>query len=414
MKKRLLSVSAWAAALLMGFTLTSCVTESDEVPVAAASGDGQLVININSTTVGSETRATSITTDPGNNEKKVNNMLVTIFASDGNSVIAQFERDFTANSASALDISTEQTVVEPLKTSVGTLAAGQKARVACNVSATVLTALKAVTTTAGWDAVENTIDQAFIGADTYANDASKSIDAEALPMYGDADLVAIDGATRAYKIDVTVKHTVAKVTLKSVKLNVSGSQSLEITRVFMINVAEKFNWNPATPFYATNTNFYQGNAAADATDSESQNVPTKQYRDYLTSATISETLNGTNTDFSSTYYFYAMPNTSAATVDTRLVIEGVWKANSEDTNTDKCYYSLKLQNKPTASQYGVPQLGIKPNHNYVINVIIQRAGGDDPYSDQLAGSYQADITPSVADDWDESETEVTFNEAGNE
>lgn len=318
MNKYFLKCSAYAASLLLALSLTACVTESDEAP-ATSEGDGSLIININSTPVGDETRATTISSISGTAEKKIKNMLVTIFDATGESVVAQFERDFTANSATALDISEEKTVVEPIKKTVtAALAVGQKARVACNVSANVLTQLKAATTFTAWNAVANSIDQALIGEDTYANDGTKAINPEVLPMYGEANVAAGTG-TRSFKIDVTVKHTVAKVTLKSVKLNVTGSQQLQITRVFMINVAENFNWNPTTPFYATNTKFYQGNALDDATDTGSNPVNEKQYRDYLTTASLDQVLTQADPNFGSQYFFYAMPNQSDAAYDTRLV-----------------------------------------------------------------------------------------------
>ena len=146
MKKNLLRLSVWAATLLMASTLTSCVTETDETPAAAASGDGQLVININSTAVGAPTRSTSFTTDQSAGEKKVTNLIVNVYNAEGTELVAQFVRDFTEGNAGLLDISTQQSVIEPYKFIDGEIAAGQKARVACNVSEATMTALKAADT----------------------------------------------------------------------------------------------------------------------------------------------------------------------------------------------------------------------------------------------------------------------------
>ena len=416
MKKNLLRLSVWAATLLMASTLTSCVTESDETPAAAASGDGQLVININSTAVGAPTRSTSFTTDQSADEKKVTNLIVNVYNAEGTQLVAQFVRDFTEGTAGLLDISTEKSVIEPYKFSDGQIAAGQKARVACNVSEATMTALKAANTFTEWNNVTTSIDAALVGYDgnDYDNttDGKKdlSMDATKIPMYGEADVAANTG-TRSFKIDVTVKHVVAKVTLNSLRLDVTGGDQLKVSRVFLINVAGSFNWNNSATFYVSSqANFFQGNKAADAIDD------TKQYRDYLSSAAINETLTSAGTSSLSTpHYFYAMPNLANATVDTRIVVEGYWTKEGElENTTTPCYYSLKLQNLPTTANPGSLTLGIQPNHNYKVNVVIKREGGDDAYSDQLGGTYTMDVTPTVADNWDGVDNNATFDEAGSD
>ena len=416
MKKNLLRLSVWAATLLMASTLTSCVTESDETPAAAASGDGQLVININSTAVGAPTRSTSFITDQSADEKKVSNLIVNVYNAEGTELVAQFVRDFTEGTAGLLDISTEKSVIEPYKFSDGKIAAGQKARVACNVSEATMTALKAAETFTKWNDVTTSIDAALVGYDgnDYDNttDGKKdlSMDATKIPMYGEA-VVAANTGLRSFKIDVTVKHVVAKVTLNSLRLDVTGGDQLKVSRVFLINVAGSFNWNNSATFYVSSqANFFQGNKAADATDA------TNQYRDYLSSAAIDETLTSTGTSSLSTpHYFYAMPNLANATVDTRIVVEGYWTKEGESENTTiPCYYSLKLQNLPTTANPGSLTLGIQPNHNYKVNVVIKREGGDDAYSDQLGGTYTMDVTPTVADNWDGVDNNATFDEAGSD
>ena len=416
MKKNLLRLSVWAATLLMASTLTSCVTESDETPAAAASGDGQLVININSTAVGAPTRSTSFITDQSADEKKVSNLIVNVYNAEGTELVAQFVRDFTEGTAGLLDISTEKSVIEPYKFSDGKIAAGQKARVACNVSEATMTALKAAETFTKWNDVTTSIDAALVGYDgnDYDNttDGKKdlSMDATKIPMYGEA-VVAANTGLRSFKIDVTVKHVVAKVTLNSLRLDVTGGDQLKVSRVFLINVAGSFNWNNSETFYVSSqANFFQGNKAADATDA------TNQYRDYLSSAAIDETLTSTGTSSLSTpHYFYAMPNLANATVDTRIVVEGYWTKEGESENTTiPCYYSLKLQNLPTTANPGSLTLGIQPNHNYKVNVVIKREGGDDAYSDQLGGTYTMDVTPTVADNWDGVDNNATFDEAGSD
>lgn len=422
MKKSFLKWSTCIAGMLLAFSLTSCVSESDETP-EVPTGDGTLVININSTPVGAMTRSTSFTTDQSADEKKVKNLIVNVYNAEGTELVAQFVRDFTVGTTGLLDISTEQSVIEPYKFSDGEIVAGQKARVACNVSEETMTALKAAETFTEWNDVTTSIDAALVGYDgndydnTTDGKKDKSMDATKIPMYGEAVVAANTTGTRSFKIDVTVKHVVAKVTLNSLRLDVTGGDQLKVSRVFLINVAGSFNWNNSETFYVSSqANFFQGNKAADATDALSNPVATKQYRDYLSSAAINETLTSAGTSSLSTpHYFYAMPNLANATVDTRIVVEGYWTKEGETENTTTpCYYSLKLQNLPTKANPGSLTLGIQPNHNYKVNVVIKREGGDDAYSDQLGGSYTMDVTPTVADNWDGVDNNATFDEAGSD
>lgn len=395
MRKRLLTIAAFAL-LING--LTSCVYDRDGETVDP-SGSGKLVININSTPVG--TRTTTLNTDQATDEKKVSNLLVNIYTSDGTTLVKSISKDYT--SGTLLDISTTQSVAEAVKSTGTAIAAGQKALVACNVSAATMTALGGAATITAWKAIENSIDAALIATDTYANDGSKAMSASFIPMFGDADVAAASG-TESYKIDVTVKHVVAKVTLKSLTMDVGGADQFKVSRLFLINVPEKFVWDydaADNSFFATNSKFYQGHETNDGSDD------TKLYRDYLSTAAINAVVNKT-TPLASTYCFYIMPNKADAAKDTRLVIAGYWTNDGEAENTtNEHFYSLKLQNTGNTLTSGV-----KPNHHYVIDVIIKRDGGNDPYSDALSTVMSAAVNLTVSEDWDSQSNTYTFKEEG--
>lgn len=224
--------------------------------------------------------------------------------------------------------------------------------------------------------------------------------ASLIPMFGSADVATATGV-QSYKVDVTVKHIVAKVTLNSLTMDVTGGDKFKVSRLFLVNVPEKFVWDYDNSFFATNTKFYQGHETNTGDD------VTKLYRDYLSTATIDATVNK-STPLASKYCFYTMPNKVDATKDTRLVIAGYWTNDGADENTtNETFYSLKLQNT------GSPlTLGVKPNHHYVIDVIIKRDGGTDPYSDELSAVMSAAVNLTVSEDWADQSNTNTFKEEG--
>ena len=396
MKKSFLKWSTCIAGMLLAFSLTSCVSERDETP-EVPTGDGTLVININSTPVG--TRTTTLDTDQSTDEKKVSNLVVNIYTADGTALVKTITKDYTGGTL--LDISTTQSVAEAVKSTGTPIAEGQKALVACNVSAATVTALSGAASITAWKAIESNIDAALIAADTeYTNDGSKDMSASLIPMFGSADVATATGV-QTYKVDVTVKHIVAKVTLNSLTMDVTGGDKFKVSRLFLVNVPEKFVWDYDNSFFATNTKFYQGHETNTGDD------VTKLYRDYLSTATIDATVNK-STPLASKYCFYTMPNKVDAIVDTRLVIAGYWTNDGADENTtNETFYSLKLQNT------GSPlTLGVKPNHHYVIDVIIKRDGGTDPYSDELSAVMSAAVNLTVSENWDSQSNTNTFKEEG--
>ena len=396
MKKSFLKWSTCIAGMFLAFSLTSCVSERDETP-EVPTGDGTLVININSTPVG--TRTTTLDTDQSTDEKKVSNLVVNIYTADGTTLVKTITKDYTVGTL--LDISTTQSVAEAVKSTGTPIAEGQKALVACNVSAATVTALSGAASITAWKDIQSNIDAALIAADTeYANDNTKSMSASLIPMFGAGTVEAATGV-QTYKVDVTVKHIVAKVTLNSLTMDVTGGDKFKVSRLFLVNVPEKFVWDYDNSFFATNTKFYQGHENNDGSDD------IKLYRDYLSTATIDATVNK-STPLASKYCFYTMPNKVDATKDTRLVIAGYWTNDGADENTtNQTFYSLKLQNT------GSPlTLGVKPNHHYVIDVIIKRDGGTDPYSDELSAAMSAAVNLTVSENWADQSNSNTFNEEG--
>lgn len=415
-------------ALLGSVTMVGCVADSDEA-VPVGSGESSLVININSSSVGATTRSTDLTTAQGDNEKKVSNMLVSIYNAAGDTKVATIWRDFTTTTAGSISINATSAtpVTEEVKNTVAVLAEGQKALIACNINDATHTALAAAANIDAYKAVENNIDAALVGAASTAipwdNSVTTGMKPEMLPMFGQGTVAANGSITGAFKIDVVVKHIVAKVSLAALTLDCDDE--FRLNRVFLVNVPEKFVWDyeAAAPFFATNTKFFQGNAAGDATYDYVNNLATpavdnqdKQFRNYLSSDVIASTTIDKDNALATPYYFYTMPN-NHATILSRLVIEGYWTVNGQSEDTDPCYYSIKLQNMADNGNAGLTA-SIKPNHNYVLRVVLKRAGlkiadvPDAPYNDSFPTSNTLNVKMVETQDWDAQENDEEFGPNG--
>ena len=446
MKKNLLRLSVWAATLLMASTLTSCVTESDETPAAAASGDGQLVINITPTSVGGSTRAAAeITTDQSANELMVQNMVVGVFkadATDNNGAVVTLQSyTFTGGESAASGFS-RLTNIEDATTH---FADGDQVLVALNVPSSIVTKLTNKTNIStrkkfigvfdGSTGYGINIDQALTQQDDYSVPSANTVQATYLPMFGEATIEQAKQSdnttdiTNSYVANINVIHMVSKVTLNSVTFNRAGvaaassSDKLELQEVFLINVPTTLDFEFATSPTAAGTTFtggyqftrqdanlYQG-WTSDYTDDE-DNLDTdddnaldaaKDYRDYLGTGAVSGEVSGgvaSGVSMSNKYYLYTMPNNNTTGV-TKLVIKAA-------LNSTVYYYPIEMRNQ----EGGVVSTDTKiyPNRNYVVDVIIKAAGATTPYAE--LGIEQATTASITVQPWTTASNTTTFNHDG--
>ena len=423
MKKRFLTTKGilLSAVLLTVGSLTSCVYDKD-VEEPAQKGDGTLVININSTPVGSTMRTTTITDGASSTnstaEKTVSTLAIGIYSSDGNT-----KKDFQylENLSGTTD---NWTTVTEHKNLTDAIVAGDKVYIVANVNQSVADKLKSQTTASQFVAQLTTIDQALIFADDYS--AGQEIAPAKLPMYGSGSVVA-DDVAKNFKVTVNVIHMVSKVTLAGLTVTGNTNYQFKLTQAFLINVPEKLDFAFTTDGVAkdysftamtTNTKFFQGESEEVQTKGEAQSLITRDFRDYLgTGASLDKTIS-TSAALDATYTFYTMPNNSTADeMDTRLVLKGEWSEDGGSSSTP-VWYSIQLRNVDTGVDVTSPAaLKVYPNRHYVLNVDIQRKGQDEKAEDGT-GAYNGLSTQSAVNatytvsDWSDGSKSTTFGGNG--
>ena len=408
-----------ACVLLLGglAMLTSCVYDSDEAVAGKTSEDGKLVININSTAVGT-TRSTDLNTVADATEKTVSNLVIGIFrpADDATNPGAKVEIQTLSSlnhDLSTSDLESVTSIARESGSASLSVAAGDVVLAVCNVPADIVEDLEAATTLTEFRQTAFSIDNALIfnNDDTgaYANSGTAEAPAT-LPMYGEGTIAAHTTITSAFTADVTVRHMVAKVTLNQVKLETSDANVQFVpTQVFLTRVPQKADFyfsdysNLTYGFNAASSYYYQGEGTTQATDDNTV------YRDFLSTDALSgTTLTSANPNYGTKYVFYTMPsaNTTDATV-TRLVVKGTW-SDDGGANTTPVYYPIKLS---TVSAIGVVgAASIQPNSHYKIDLVIKRAGSADQATD-LSSTNTAQANVSFSD-WDSQDVTYGFEAVG--
>lgn len=412
MRKKDLKLLILSAAVL----LTGCVYDRDGETVEP-SGSGRLVININSSSVGSGTRATVINDGSSSTnsaaEKTVSTMAVAIFSSDGTT-----KKDYKY--LTNLNGTTEWSTVTEHTNLANAMAAGDIALVAVNVNATVAASLQTAATATAFRAVLSTIDQTLIFADAYAG--GETIDPAKLPMYGSGTLTVAGDNASNFEVTVNVMHMVSKVTLNSLTLTAGANDQFTPTAIFLINVPEKLGFTFGTDgtestysFSGVTANFFQGESAAVASSTAvtTGGLTTRQFRDYLGTGALTEAaLTNANTTMATTYTFYTMPNNSN-TDDTRLVVAGNWSDNG-GTSTTAVWYTIQLNN---VADNGALSTNIYPNRHYKVDLELKRSGAL-TVADDATGAYNSPTTQQAVratvtvSDWNDGSMTTEFGGNG--
>lgn len=418
MKKSFLKWSTCIAGMLLAFSLTSCVSESDETP-EVPTGDGTLVININSTPVGATTRSTSLSSVTESTEKTVSNAVIGVFrpSTDGTNPNAKVEimklSSLNADLSSA-DLVKAMSVERASGSTALSLQAGDVVLAVCNVPADVVTNLEGAATADGFRQTAFSIDNAliFYNSNTpYANDGTAETPGK-MPMYGEGTVSAHATISGGFTTTITVRHMVAKVTLNQVKLVTSdASQQFKITQVFLTHVAEKadFYYSDYSAltygFNQTITNYYQGESSTiDNTDLK------HGYRDYLSTGALTADLTNAAPIYNTKHILYTMPSGAMVAADvTRLVVKGNWSDDSgANWSTDPVYYPIKLSNVSAIG--AISDAKVQPNSHYIIDLVIKRKGGSSADEDITATNTATANVQHV--DWTEQTVTSTFEAIG--
>lgn len=301
-------------------------------------------------------------------ENTINNVVVGVFNGDGSVLKIEKQTPSQATSAS-------------VSLTTSNLQSGDKVLVAVNVPTEKF---DGVTTMSAFKATTLSIGEAIYSK---AND-HKVANNNNIPMYGESNISLKDGS-QDYTASVDVYHMLSKVTLKSLKVNLTGA-TFQPTEIFLANVPSKVSFGDASKattytFPADLGTFVSGEQTGKATD----------YPYLSTEAlTMDASTAGTATEYKDNLpIFYTMPNNKTAGEAggaTFLVIKGTYK---EGENSETCYYPVYLNyntnnNKPDGGNVKE----VHPNYNYVLNVVINRKGTDSPTKPVDMGTVTSTVT----------------------
>ena len=385
-----------AAALLMS-GLTSCVYDRDEVPMGKSDGSLTITIKSDNFEVPLTRAAVDNQTDPGT---VTENVLTT-----AQTVIAIFKSDGKLIKAAVPSVTDGKLTLSDTQTGVDWLDGASEVFVAGNLPASLCSTLAALAP--GTDTKTTFAAALSLGITDALN--SNSLTGSVIPMFG---FGSVSNTGTNYSASVNVAHMLTKITLNSLGVDFSKSTtpnaSFQPEQVFIINAPDNIGINASGAITQNApSKWYFGEVAGSTGDGASNNtgdnhqVPSysttytaidgygDQFNaaDYLGTAALSgqTVMNAENPTWLKTatagsqavqqYYFYTMPNTTAADskTQTRLVIRGAFKENSAAAAVET-YYAVPLNNT------GISATSLDANKNYMIDVIIKQKGAADAFA----------------------------------
>lgn len=401
---------ALAAAALW---FTSCSSE-DVAQNGGSQGNTYLTLSINTGDV-SNTRASDWTTSAPVNtdENKINNMTVGIFDKGGNvRTIVDLTENKTGKSAPNSYTLSGSTATANIVTS--SLTATDVVLVAVNAPANKFAG---VTTKDDFNKVKENLADAVASTTKETNTK--------IPMYGKGNLT---GSGSNYTATVDVYHMLAKVTLKSLKVDFKAdgpykSAEFTPTAFFMINVPEDFYFNGTVEnklneaWTSTTTMYHAWNKDGDYATPNDAATSMGTYAQYLTTEDlgITTSLKGTaaaasTNSCSKKAYFYVTPSaTTTGEKNMKLVIVGTF---TNGTKTSTVYYPVPLNASYAAdgtvspAVTGTTTYAVYPNVDYQCEVVIRSIGAATPNAN--LSPETATITVTVKD-FDPTTQNTEFN-----
>lgn len=405
------------ALVAVALWFTSCSSED----VASGTNQGKmssLTLSINTgKSMGS--RATDWTTDPAGDENKINRITVGIFSADGDTlrtIVELASGDGKNNTFKSETIGASTTIV------TNSLTDGDLIKVAVNAPKGHFVGIKKAS---DFQAKSEYASYALLTKADDSKETTKEACNNNVPMYGEGTLTPKNkGDNSVFEVSggkVTVKHMLAKVSLKSLGVDFkagSAYANAEFTPVaaFLINVPNKMNFT--TDVWNSGADLLHGWSAYDTSDAtnctfnytEGNTDGSGTYAQYLTTENLTSAtaLSGTATSTAKAW-FYTLPNDrvdNGATItnNTKLVIAGTFKENkSISSAAEMVYYSLPINATYDASthKYVKPANGagnafqVCPNQNYKCSVIIRTKGSSNPNTNLTPQA--AEIMVEVAD-----------------
>ena len=406
MKRNKINLYGGAALITTALLLSSCINDVELADPGSGTSDKTLTLTINtgSTAENAGTRVTNITSDPKDDENKINRVTVGIFNSEGTTVkiIKEFTSTGTGDEALTGDTHNIATLTS------ASLAYGDQVLVAVNAPSG---RFSGVTTVSDFESKTMSIDESLA---TSASGSEGEVEVPGnLPMFGTGSI-----GTDFSGITVSVYHLVSKVSLNSlsVAFDANGAYSAATftpKEVFLLNVPNKLKVSPVGSVATTYTGYSSpGGTGSDlwchgAISADSINTTTYSLKEYLGTGTFNPTATALSGDGTSSatwggatankLFFYTMPNNNT-TNNTRLVIKGNFVPNTGGTSTTYYYpVNINIGDDGSAVDGGNVKV-VAPNINYQLEVIIKSIGVTDPTGtlNQNSVSVTATVQPFVA------------------
>lgn len=384
------------AAVALWFT--SCSSEDVASGTNQGNQESILLLSFNTGKMGTRSTTTSLTGD----EKKINDMTIGIYSSDGNRLRtvqkltkAESEGEATPGS-NKFYIDGESAVAKIVTTAA--LSAGDQVLVAANTGSADFSKKG---TADGFKSVEIDATTALTGAAD-----GTTLTATKLPKFGASSGKLQQGSNKSEftASDIKLKNLVSKITLKSISVGFAAdgpyaSATFEPKEMFLMSVPKEMNFsekawsnNPTSYFSGVDKNFLKVTLS----------TPSGEGASKVLSAS-NPTFNGTAADV-----LYTIPNSKTDANKTILVIVGKFSGEDKDV-----YYKMPLNVKgfdpagtPTgAVAEGTEAFQIPSGKNIKCSITINTIGSTDVNAE--SGPLTATLTVTV-DPWDDLDQNTTF------
>lgn len=383
------------AAVALWFT--SCSSEDVASGTNQGNQESILLLSFNTGKMGTRSTTTNLTDD----EKKINDMTIGIYSSDGLKLrtvqkLTKADRENEATPGSnKFYIDGSGNAVAKIVTTAA-LTAGDQVLVAANTGSADFSKKG---TADGFKSVDIDATTALTGAS-----AGTILTAAQLPKFGTSSgkLQVSSNKSEFSASDIKLKNLVSKITLQSISVDFAAggpyaSATFEPKEMYLVSVPNKMQFsetawtdNPGSYFSGTDKGFLK------VTLSTSEGAS-------KVLSTSNKTFTGTAADV-----LYTIPNSNTEANKTVLVIKGKFQGE-----TNPVYYKLPLNvagynaaGKPTgAVADGTSAFQIPSGKNIKCNITIKTIGSTNP--DAESGPLTATLTVTV-DPWDDLDQDTTF------
>lgn len=389
------------AAVALWFT--SC--SSEDVASGTNQGNQESILLLSFNTGKMGTRATT-TTNPTDEEKKIEDMTIGIYSSDGQKLRtvqtltkANGESDAPAGSNKFYIDGSGNAVAKIVTTAA--LTAGDQVLVAANTGGSVEFSKKG--NVDGFKSVEIDATTALTGT---AN--GTALTATKLPKFGASSgkLQQSSNKSEFTASDIKLKNLVSKITLKSITVNFTSPgpyalATFEPKEMYLESVPAKMQFSETAWVSDPGSSYLSGKDADKGFLKVTLSTPSGEGASKVLSAS-NPTFSGTDADV-----LYTIPNIKTDEHKTVLVIKGQFSGE-----TAPVYFKLPLNvagyaaGKPTgAVADGTQAFQIPSGKNIKCNITIKTIGSTNP--DAESGPLTATLTVTV-DPWDDLDQNTTF------